>query len=123
MISGSADSRTPLPKILQVMGVLAVFMSLGYLTLRGLSLQDLMLPAAAIGLPIYLIAIVDPILGLSILIACIGLSPEFTFGGVRNLRMEDFLLPGLVFGWLLRAGESIELRAETAAEAAHRPAL
>jgi amino acid transporter len=26
-------------------------------------------------------------------------------------------------GWLLRAGESVELRAETAAEAAHRPAL
>jgi len=26
-------------------------------------------------------------------------------------------------GWMLRAGESIELRAETAAEAAHRPAL
>jgi hypothetical protein len=26
-------------------------------------------------------------------------------------------------GWMLRAGESVELRAETAAEAAHRPAL
>jgi putative inorganic carbon (HCO3(-)) transporter len=86
------------------MGTLAVFISLGYLTLRGLSLEELMLPAAAIGLPIYLIVMVDPILGIAILIACIGLSPEFTIGGVRNLRVEDFLLPGLLLGWLLRAG-------------------
>ncbi|HEV3028887.1 MAG TPA: O-antigen ligase family protein [Planctomycetota bacterium] len=87
------------------MGTLGVFMSLGYLTLRGLSLEELMLPAAAIGLPIYLIVLVDPILGLAILIACIGLSPEFTIAGVQNLRMEDFLLPGLLLGWLLRAGK------------------
>lgn len=104
MISGESEPRNPLPKILQVMGTLAVFMSLGYLTLRGLSLEELMLPAAAIGLPIYLVVLVDPILGLAILIACIGLSPEFTIGGVRNLRVEDFLLPGLLLGWLLRAG-------------------
>jgi len=104
MISGESESRSPLPKILQVMGTLAVFMSLGYLTLRGLSLEELMLPAAAIGLPVYLIVLVDPILGIAILIACIGLSPEFTIGGVRNLRVEDFLLPGMLLGWLLRAG-------------------
>ncbi|HLY10501.1 MAG TPA: O-antigen ligase family protein [Planctomycetota bacterium] len=102
MISGDADPRTPLPKILQVMGTLGVFMTLGYLTLRGLSLEELMLPAAALGLPIYLVVLVDPILGVAILIACIGLSPEFSIGGIRNLRVEDFLLPGLLLGWLLR---------------------
>ena len=104
MISGESESRNPLPKILQVMGTLAVFMSLGYLTLRGLSLEELMIPAAAIGLPVYLIVLVDPILGIAILIACIGLSPEFTIGSARNLRVEDFLMPGLLLGWLLRAG-------------------
>src|SRR5258708_18482596 len=104
MISGESESRSPLPRILQVMGTLAVFMNLGYVTLRGLSLEELMLPAAAIGLPVYLIVLVDPILGLAIFIACIGLSPEFTIGGVKNLRVEDFLMPGLLLGWLLRAG-------------------
>jgi hypothetical protein len=96
--------QSPLPRILQATGGLAVFMGLGYLLLRGLSLQELMLPAAALGLPIYLIVLVDPIIGIAILIACIGLSPEFTVAGLRNLRMEDFLMPGLLLGWILRAG-------------------
>jgi len=86
------------------MASLGVFVTLGYLTLRGLSLEELMLPAAALGLPMYLIVLVDPMLGLALLIACIGLSPEFTIGGIRNLRMEDFFIPGLLLGWLLRSG-------------------
>jgi hypothetical protein len=105
MTSGEHESRNPLPKILQVMGVLGVFMSLAYLTLRGLSVQELILPAVALGMPIYLIVLVDPLLGVAILIASIGLSPEFTVGGVRDVRAEDFLLPGLVLGWVLRAGQ------------------
>jgi hypothetical protein len=105
MTAGEHETRNPLPKILQVMGVLGVFMSLGYLTLRGLSVEELMLPAVALGLPIYLIVLVDPILGIAILIASIGLSPEFTVGGVNNLRAEDFLMPGLILGWLLRTGQ------------------
>lgn len=105
MTAGEHETRNPLPKILQVMGVLAVFMSLGYLTLRGLSVEELMLPAVALGLPIYLIVLVDPILGVAIFIASIGLSPEFSVGGVRDLRAEDFLMPGLVLGWLLRTGQ------------------
>src|SRR5690348_6576125 len=97
MISEDHDrQQSPLPKILQVGGGLGVFMAMGYLLLRGLSLEELMLPAAALGLPIYLIVIVDPIIGLAILIAGIGLSPEFTVGGLKNLRMEDFLMPGLL---------------------------
>jgi len=103
-INDTPEAKSPLPKILQVMGSIAIFVVLGYFTLRGLSLEELMLPAAALGLPIYLVVIVDPILGLAILIACIGLSPEFTVGGIRNLRMEDFMLPGLLMGWVLRAG-------------------
>ncbi len=105
MTSGELETRNPLPRILQVMGVLAVFMSLGYLTLRGFSAEELMLPAVALGLPIYLIVLVDPILGIAILIASIGLSPEFSIGGIRDLRAEDFLMPGLLLGWLLRTGQ------------------
>ncbi|MBV8881468.1 MAG: O-antigen ligase family protein [Planctomycetaceae bacterium] len=104
MISSEPDGRPPLARILQVVGAISVFALLGWLTLRGLSLEQLMVPAAALGLPIYLIVLVDPILGLAILIACIGLSPEFSFGGVQNLRIEDFLVPGLLLGWMLRAG-------------------
>lgn len=104
--AGEPDAKSPLPKILQVMGAMAVFVVLAYTTLRGLSLEELMLPAAALGIPIYLIVVVDPILGLAILIACVGLSPEFSVGGIRNLRMEDFLIPGLLLGWVLRAGMS-----------------
>jgi hypothetical protein len=39
-------------------------------------------------------------LGLAILIACVGLSPEFSAAGVRNLRLEDFVLPALLLSWL-----------------------
>lgn len=96
------EPRSPLPRILQVMGALGVFMLLGWLVLSGF--EDLLLPAVVLGLPLYLIVLVDPILGLAILIACIGLSPEFSIGGIRNLRAEDFMIPGLLLGWFLRAG-------------------
>jgi hypothetical protein len=98
------SAPSPLPKILQVMFGLGVFVGLGVLTLRGFSLEDLILPMAALGIPVYLIVMVDPILGIAVLIAAIGLSPEMTIGGIRNLRIEDFVVPGLVLGWLLRAG-------------------
>lgn len=83
---------------------LGVFLALGVLTLRGLDLGDLILPATALALPVYLVVMVDPILGIAILIACIGLSPEMTIGGLHNLRLEDFIVPGLILGWLMRAG-------------------
>lgn len=96
--------QSPLPKILQIFGGLGVVMGLGYVLLRGLSLEELMLPAVALGLPVYLIVLVDPIVGIALLIGCVGLSPEFTVAGLKNLRLEDFLMPGLLLGWLLRAG-------------------
>ena len=105
MSPGESDPRTPLPRILQVVGLMGIFVSLGYLTLRGLSLEELLLPLTALGLPIYLVVLVDPILGLAILIASIGLSPAFSLAGIRDLRAEDFLLPGLLLGWLMRAGK------------------
>jgi len=97
-------TRSPLSKILQVMFGLGVFLGLGVLTLRGLNLVDLILPLVALGLPVYLILLVDPILAIAIMIACIGLSPELTIAGISNLRLEDFVMPGIVMGWVLRAG-------------------
>ena len=100
----ASRAPSPLPKILQVMFGLGVFLGMGILTLKGLSLEDLILPMAALGLPVYLIVLVDPVLAIAILIACIGLSPEMTMGGIKNLRIEDFVMPGIVMGWVLRAG-------------------
>lgn len=61
---------------------------------------------AAGGLIVYLLTFVDIILGLAILIGCVGLSPEISLGGLDNLRLEDFLIPALLMAWLLRAGHT-----------------
>lgn len=100
----SRNEPSPLPKILQVTVALAILLGLGALVLRGAGIEDLLLAAAAVALPVYLLAMSDPILGIAITIACIGFSPELTIGSVRNLRVEDFVVPGLLLGWLLRAG-------------------
>jgi hypothetical protein len=106
MTPADPDFRpSPLARIVQVVVSLSVFLALGYLTLRGLSLEQLMLPAAALGLLVYIILMVDSLLGLAILIACIGLSPELTIGGINNLRIEDFVVPGLLLAWFIRAGK------------------
>ncbi|HLF93968.1 MAG TPA: O-antigen ligase family protein [Planctomycetota bacterium] len=61
---------------------------------------------AAGALFVYFLTFVDIVLGLAILIGCVGLSPEISFGGVQNLRLEDFVIPALLMAWLLRAGHT-----------------
>ncbi len=51
---------------------------------------------------VYIVTFIDLTLGLAILIACVGLSPEFTIGGIQNLRLEDFIVPALVLSWITR---------------------
>ncbi len=60
--------------------------------------------AAVIGFVAYLLSFVDLAIGLGILIACIGFSPELSVGGLHSLRLEDFLVPGLLLAWAARAG-------------------
>src|SRR6185295_2785518 len=54
---------------------------------------------------VYIVTFIDLTLGLAILIACIGLSPELTIGGIENIRLEDFVVPALLLSWLMKAME------------------
>ncbi len=49
------------------------------------------------------LTLLDLRIGLGLLIFSIGISPEFEAMGVSNLRMEDFLLPVILMGWLFRS--------------------
>ncbi len=57
---------------------------------------------AAFGIFVYLLTLADIRIGIGICILAVGLSPEFTIGGIPNLRLEDFLVPVLVFAWITR---------------------
>jgi len=56
----------------------------------------------AAGFLVYIVTFIDLTLGLAILIACVGLSPELTIGGIQNLRLEDFIVPALLLSWITR---------------------
>ena len=58
--------------------------------------------AVAAAFLVYIVTFIDLTLGLAILIACVGLSPELTIGGLQNLRLEDFIVPALVLSWATR---------------------
>lgn len=51
---------------------------------------------------VYVVTFIDLTLGIAILIACVGLSPEFTIGGIQNIRLEDFVVPALLISWVTR---------------------
>src|SRR5262245_47613679 len=51
---------------------------------------------------VYIVTFIDLTLGLAILIACVGLSPELTIAGIQNIRLEDFIVPALVLSWITR---------------------
>jgi len=56
----------------------------------------------AAGFMVYIVTFIDLTLGLAILIACVGLSPELSIGGIQNLRLEDFVVPALLISWTTR---------------------
>src|SRR5262245_26872312 len=51
---------------------------------------------------VYIVTFIDLTLGLAILIACVGLSPELMIFGVQNIRLEDFVVPALLLSWITR---------------------
>src|SRR5436190_13284535 len=51
---------------------------------------------------VYIVTFIDLTLGLAILIACVGLSPALSIGGIQNLRLEDFVVPALLISWITR---------------------
>ena len=60
-------------------------------------------PYVFLGALVWLITFRDLRVGLALTIIAIAVSPEFEIGGVPNLRMEDFIFPAVLLGWLARA--------------------
>jgi hypothetical protein len=58
--------------------------------------------AAVGGILVYVLTLVDLRIGLSLMILAVGVSPEMEVEGVTNIRVEDFIVPILAFGWLTR---------------------
>src|SRR5438046_10440962 len=51
---------------------------------------------------VYIVTFIDLTLGLAILIACVGLSPELSIAGIQDLPLEDFVVPALLLSWTTR---------------------
>jgi hypothetical protein len=110
VIADSREDRSASP-LQRIIPIVLLIGTLGYILAWLTRDADpfLFLQIAAIGaLFVYFLTFVDIVLGLGILIACVGLSPELTFGGVRHLRLEDFVVPALLMAWLLRSGQRRE---------------
>ncbi len=94
-----------------------IFLAVGVLGLIGTTAWSLADDAAghrfvqvgvALGALVYLATFIDILLGLAFLIICIAFSPEVAFGGLDQFRLEDFIVPALLLGWLARAGKDRE---------------
>jgi len=73
-----------------------------YGLLRGTEANLHLQIGVAAGFMVYIVTFIDLTLGLAILIACVGLSPELSIGGMQNLRLEDFVVPALLISWTTR---------------------
>jgi hypothetical protein len=76
-----------------------------YALLRGLDADLHLIIGVASGFLVYIVTFIDLTLGLAILIACVGLSPELTIGGIQDFRLEDFVVPALLLSWFTKAME------------------
>ena len=111
VIADSREDRAPSSPLQRIIPIVLLIGSFGYILAWLTRDADpwLFMQVAAIGaLFVYFLTFVDIVLGLAILIGCVGLSPEIVLGGVRHLRLEDFLIPSLLMAWLLRAGQRRE---------------
>jgi O-antigen ligase len=50
----------------------------------------------------YFLTMQDIRIGLAIMILAIALSPELAIGSIKNLRLEDFLVPAIFFAWMTK---------------------
>ena len=73
--------------------ILVPFGLLLYALIRGTEVDLHLQIGVAAGFLVYIVTYIDITLGLAILIACVGLSPELTIGSIQNVRLEDFVVP------------------------------
>lgn len=98
----------PLARILLVLGVLGLVGAAAWSLADDAAGSRFLQVGIAVGSLVYLITFVDILLGLALLILCVGLSPEVSFAGLDQLRLEDFIVPALLLGWLARAAKDRE---------------
>jgi hypothetical protein len=97
-----------LQKVLPLVTGLVVLGHLTYLLAEGSENLRFIQAGAVVGIVAFAATFVDLVLGLACLIVCVALSPEISVAGIRNLRLEDFALPGLLVAWLARAAQRRE---------------
>ncbi len=85
--------------------IMGLLFYLGYALAEGTANARFLQVGAAVGVLVYLATFVDALLGIAILIVCIGLGPEVSWGGLGDLRLEDFVVPALLLSWLTRSGQ------------------
>lgn len=104
--------RPPGPSVLG--RILTVVFFIGFLSWMVFSITEgtansrFLQMGASVGLLVLVATLVDVTLGLAFLILCISFSPEVSFGGLDQLRLEDFIVPPLLLAWLLRMGQARE---------------
>jgi len=98
-----SDRPSPLGGVLHKFLVTLVPLGLLlYGLIRGTEADLHLQIGVAAGFLVYIVTFIDLTLGLAILIACVGLSPELTIGSLQNLRLEDFVVPALIISWITR---------------------
>jgi hypothetical protein len=108
----NAPRRPLLATLIPIVSLVGLLGYMGYILTREGDAASFYLMGAAIALFVYVLTFTNVALGLAILIACIGLSPELSMGGISNLRLEDFLVPALAAAWLARAMRAHESLAD-----------
>lgn len=81
---------------------------LGFSLTEGTTNSRFLQIGFSVGVLVYLATFVDILLGIAFLIACIGLGPEVSWGGMGDLRLEDFIVPALLLSWLTRSAHRRE---------------
>lgn len=99
-----SSERLPVPgpvfqKLILTLGPLGLLL---YGLIKGTDADLHLMIGAAAGFLVYIVTFIDLTLGLAILIACVGLSPELSIGGYQNFRLEDFVVPALLVSWLTK---------------------
>jgi O-antigen ligase len=102
MMQLSEDTRNSGGVLHKLLTILAPLGLLLYGLLRGTEADLHFQIGVAAFMVVYIVTFIDLTLGLAILIACVGLSPELSIGGVQNLRLEDFVMPALLMSWITR---------------------
>jgi hypothetical protein len=99
---------SPLQRIVSVALILGLLFYLGYSITEGTTNSRFLQVGAAVGVLVYLATFIDILIGIAFLIVCIGLGPEVSMAGLRDLRLEDFIVPALLLSWLTRSAQRRE---------------